>query len=215
MKSKKGLLKESRLYVVIDKETLGRRPVIQTVKRILGQGAKIIQYRDKVSDKYGVFKECLALSKLLSRKKTVFIVNDHVEIARIVNADGVHLGQGDLSIKAARRILGKDKIIGLSCHSLKQAQKAVSLGLDYISIGPVFATPTKPEYKPVGPGLIKRTGDKVRLPFFAIGSLNENNLERVRELGAERAAVCRAVCKARNPASAVKRLSGILRKKLP
>lgn len=212
MKSKKRLLKESRLYVVIDKETLGSRPLIPTARKILGGGADIIQYRDKLSDKYTIFKECLALSKLVSGKEIIFIVNDHVDIAKIVNSDGVHLGQDDLAVQTARGILGKDKIIGLSCHSLKQAQKAASRNADYVSIGPVFATPTKPQYRPVGLELIKKVNDKIRIPFFAIGSINENNIGDALAMGAKRVAVCRAVCKAKNPALAAKRLSAILQK---
>ena len=136
-----------------------------------------------------------------------------MDIAKIVNSDGLHLGQDDLSVGIARRILGKDKIIGLSCHSLKQAQKAVSLGIDYISIGPVFATTTKPEYKPVGLILIKKAKDKIRIPFFAIGSINESNIEKSRASGAKRFAVCRAVCKAKDPALVTQRLSEAIRRR--
>lgn len=212
MKSKKRLLKESHLYVIIDRETLKNRPVFNTVRKIKGLGIDIIQFRDKTSNKETILKSARALRKLLINTKTIFIINDYLDIAKMLDCDGVHLGKSDLPIKIARKILGKDKIIGISCHNLKQAITAQNRGADYISIGPIFKTFTKPEYKPVGLNLIKKVSKKIKIPFFAIGGINENNISKVLSFGAERVAVCRAICKAGNISFVTKKLSTILHK---
>jgi thiamine-phosphate pyrophosphorylase len=207
MKSKKKLLKKSRLYVIIDKETLGRRSIFDTVKKISNKGVDIIQFRDNASDKDDILKNARVLNKLLRNTKTVFIINDYIDIAKIVDSDGVHLGQDDLSVGITRRLLGKDKIIGISCHNLRQAQRAKAQGADYISIGPLFQTPTKPEYQPIDLNLIKAVKKKIKMPFFVIGGINENNINKVLSYGAKRIVVCRAVCQAKNTSFVIKKLN--------
>jgi len=197
MKSKKGLLKKSRLYVIIDKETCERRPLADIANKITNKGVGIFQYRDKVSNKETVLRNARALKKSCDAN-TLFIVNDFLDVAKIIDCDGLHFGQGDLSLKLARQFLGPNKIIGISCHSLKQAIDAQNCGADYIGVGPIFSTPTKPEYKPVGLGLIKAISKKIKIPFFVIGGINRNNLNSVLSAGAKRVAICSAICKAKN-----------------
>lgn len=204
------MLRKSRLYILIDKKVCGARPIVKTVKKIKTSLPLVIQLRDKDSKRESILKEARALRKLLLNSKTVFIINDYIDIAKIVNSDGVHLGQGDLPLAIARKLLGKDKIIGVSCHNLSQAIQAQKDGADYISIGPVFPTPIKPEYKNTGLNLIKMAGEKMRIPFFAIGGIDRNNLSRVLSSGAKRVAVCRAICRAKNIPYAVKNLSRML-----
>lgn len=208
MNSKKKLLKKSCLYAIIDKKISGSRSISNIANKIKKSQAlvDIIQYRDKESKKETIIKNAQGLRKLLLNSKAIFIINDYLDIAKIVRCDGVHLGQGDIPIETARRILGKDKIIGLSCHNLKQAIKAQTKGADYISIGPIFPTPTKPEYKAVGLSEIKKIKEEIGIPAFAIGGINENNLKEVLLQGIERIAVCRAVCEAKNIPKAVKKL---------
>lgn len=203
MISKRRLLKESRLYVIIDKQIAANRPILNIARQIKHSGAGIIQLRDKISKKENILREGFILRKLLLNSKTLFLINDYLDIAKIVECDGVHLGQDDLSIELARKILGKEKIIGVSCHSLKQAVQAQKSGADYISIGPVFPTPLKPEYKPVGLQLIKRIKAKIKIPFFAIGHINEPNIDRVVSSGAKRVAICRAALEAKNIPAAI------------
>lgn len=193
MKSKKKLLEESRLYAIIDKKICGEKSALGLAAKIKNKGADIIQYRDKGSDKKGILKVAFALKKILYNK-SLFIINDYLDIAKMSDCDGIHLGQQDSSIYIARRILGKDKIIGVSCHSLTQAVRAQSEGADYISIGPIFATPTKPEYPPIGLGLIKDIRKKIKIPFFAIGGINQDNINEIASYGIKRIAVCRALC---------------------
>jgi thiamine-phosphate pyrophosphorylase len=190
---KKKSLKNSRLYVIIDKKTLKNKPVLCIAAGLRGSAVSIVQFRDKGPGRKSALKEAQSLADFFGRTKTIFIINDYLDIAKLVNTDGIHLGQGDTSIGIARKILGKDKIIGISCHSITQAQRAQEQGADYISVGPVFPTSTKPEYKAVGLKLIKKVKEKIKIPFFAIGGINENNLKEVIASGAERIVVCRAL----------------------
>jgi len=157
----------------------------------------IFQYRDKVSNKETVLRNARRLKKSCGGN-TLFIVNDFLDVAKIIDCDGVHFGQGDLSLKLARSFLGPDKIVGISCHSLKQAINAQNCGADYIGVGPIFLTSTKPGNKPVGLGLIEAVAKKIKIPFFAIGGINKNNLNSVLSAGAKRVAISSAICKAKN-----------------
>lgn len=206
MKSKKKLLKESPVYVIVDKEVISHKSIFDIVNKIKYLGPIIIQLRDKISKKEEILKDALLLHKLLLNTKTIFIINDYLDVAKIVNSDGIHLGQADTSIEIARHILGKDKLIGVSCHNLKQAQKAQIRQADYISIGPIFSTPTKPDYKPVGLDLIKKIKAKIRIPFFAIGGINEKNIDEVLAYGAKRVAVCSAICQTYDTVKVTQRL---------
>ena len=207
MNLKKKLLKESHLYVIVDKKVSGRRPIFNIVSKIKDFGADIIQLRDKESKKESILKEAYKLRKLLTNTQTLFIINDYIDIAKLVDSDGIHLGQNDLPIETARQLLGKDKLIGISCHNLNQAIEAQRSGADYISIGPVFSTPTKPEYKAVGLDLISKVKKAVQIPFFVIGGINENNINKIVPLGIKRAAICRAICRAKDMPFTIKKLS--------
>ena len=210
MNLKKKLLKESRLYVIVDKKVSGVRPIFNIVSKIKDLGADIIQLRDKESKKESILKEAYKLRKLLTNTQTLFIINDYIDIAKLVDSDGIHLGQNDLPLETARQLLGKDKIIGISCHNLNQAIEAQKNGADYISIGPVFSTPTKPEYKAVGLDLIRKVKKAVQIPFFVIGGINENNITEILSSGIKRAAICRAICRAKDIPFAIKKFSKIL-----
>ncbi|MDP3731546.1 MAG: thiamine phosphate synthase [Candidatus Omnitrophota bacterium] len=210
MSWKKRLLKESRLYVIVDKTVSGRRPIFNIVNNIKDTGAGIIQLRDKESKKESILKEAYKLRQLLTGTKTIFIINDYIDIAKIADSDGIHLGQNDLSVHTARQLLGKDKIIGVSCHNLNQAIRAQKNGADYISIGPIFSTPTKPEYKAVGLDLIKKVKKAMHIPFFVIGGINEHNITSVMSEGIKKVAICRAICRAKDILFTIKKLSKIL-----
>lgn len=198
MKLKKKLLKKSRLYIILDKKAIGKIPLSRVASGLKNSKAGLIQLRDKGEIKSQLLREALFLQKFFAGTNKLFIINDRVELARIVDSDGVHLGQTDTSIKTARRIFGKDKIIGISCHNLKQAVEAQESGADYIGFGPIFATPTKPEYKPVGLSLLKKLKKRIKIPVFAIGNINKGNLSDVINAGAKRVAVCRAVFNQKN-----------------
>jgi len=147
----------------------------------------------------------------ITRKHGIpLVINDSLDIALIIGADGVHLGQDDISIKDARRLSvtagRREFIIGKSTHSLKQAMDAQREGADYIGVGPIFPSKVKPDYTVVGAGLIKQVEEKIRVPFFAIGGINQNNIENVLKAGARRVAVSGAVCEAEDVQKATRRL---------
>lgn len=198
MSLKKKLIKNSQLYTIIDKQVLGKRALMETAKLLNTAKTDIIQLRDKISCKKSILKDAKAMSKLFSKRKTIFIINDYIDIALIVNSDGVHIGQDDLPIEEVRKLIGKDKIIGVSCHSLKQATEAEERGADYIGIGPIYPTNTKPEYTPVGLDLLKQCSREIHIPFFAIGGINLTNLKQVITAGAEKIAVCSAIINAKD-----------------
>ena len=195
---KKRLLKKSRLYLILDKKTCAFKPLSLAAKEIKRSKVDIIQFRDKTGNMYNILKEAMKLNKIFKHSKKIFIINDYPQIAKIAACDGVHLGQGDWPVRKARKLLGKNRIIGVSCHTLKQAQKAQREGADYIGIGPVFSTKTKPDYLPIGLGGLKALKGKIKIPYFAIGDIKEGNLESIVEQGAKRIAVCRAILEARN-----------------
>jgi thiamine-phosphate pyrophosphorylase len=190
MKSRKILLKRSLLYLITDKARLPRLSL---------DAIGVIQLRNKLSAKSQVLRLAHKLAKRLSKTKTLFIVNDYIDIALLCGADGVHLGQEDIPLRQARKILGKDRIIGISCHSLAQALKAQKEGADYIGIGPIYATATKPEYRAVGLKVLRQLKDKIKVPYFAIGNIHQGNIKEITAAGAKRIAVYRAILKAEHP----------------
>lgn len=189
-------MRDFRLYVIVDRSASQGRDPVYVAKEAIAGGADVIQLRDKEGMVKEIVKVASEIRSLTRKKKVLFIINDRPDIAFAVNADGVHLGQDDLPFEAARKILGKDKIIGLSTHSISQALEAQETGADYIGIGPIFSTPTKPEYKAVGLELITKLKDRIKIPFVAIGGIEDSNLDRVLAAGARRIAVVRAVCAA-------------------
>ena len=190
---------------MIDRGSCGLKSLPGVVRASLKAGVKIVQLRDKTKDITEFYKNAL-LIKGFTANKALFIINDRADIARLSRSDGLHLGQRDLPLKAARQILGSNKIIGKSCHSLKQAIKAQEEGADYISIGPIFKTPTKPEYNPVGLKLLKEARARLKIPVVAIGGINKDNIGLVKKSGAKIIAVVRAICQAKDIMKAVQEL---------
>lgn len=207
---KKTRIPDSGIYAVIDRSTCGQRPLLAIIRECLKAKVKLIQFRDKTFDTAGFYKNALLLRRLL-KHKALYIINDRLDIAQAVQADGVHLGQDDLPVKAARAIFGPHRIIGKSCHSLKQAIQAEREGVDYISIGPIFKTPTKPGYRPTGAKLLKETCQRLKIPVVAIGGINVDNIELVRNAGARLIAVVRAICKAKDIGKAIAKLHDPIR----
>lgn len=203
---KKRLPGKFFLYIIVDKAACAKRGVFNLADKIKATNT-VIQFRDKYSDKINVLNDALRLKNICRKNKLVFIINDYLDIAKMVDADGLHLGQADLPIGFARQVLGSNKIIGISCHSLKQAKQAQKSGADYIAIGPVFKTPTKPDYKPVGLKTLKRAVQNISIPVCAIGGINQENIKTVKGYGAAAVCVVRAVCQAENINQALKELN--------
>lgn len=206
MRLRKKQLRDYSLYVVLDRPAAKGRDFFYIVSEAIRGGADIVQLRDKEVEDSQLIELGKRLRELTNKFRVTFIVNDRADIALELDADGVHLGQQDLSIETARKLLGKNRIIGISTHSLEQAIEAERLGADYISVGPIFGTPTKPTYIPVGLDLIRATGEKIKIPFVAIGGIELTNLKDVLVAGARIVAVVRAVVSAEDVELSARRL---------
>ena len=180
-------LRECRLYGIID---LGYIPRLEDCNRVAEQmvsgGIDVIQLRGKGKSIEELMNLASEIHEITVRSDIPLIVNDHAEIAARVHVEGVHVGQDDDSIRVARQKAGRDLIVGKSTHSLDQARAARGEGADYIGFGPIFATPTKPNYKPVGLGNIRHVCLDVDIPVFCIGGINIDNLQHVIDAGAKR-----------------------------
>ncbi|MBM3248924.1 MAG: thiamine phosphate synthase [Candidatus Omnitrophica bacterium] len=196
MSWKKRLLEKSSLYVILDKDICPQH-FFTIAKKIINSGAGIIQLRCKNSPKRELLRYARALRKL-SRNRALLIVNDHIDVALASRADGVHLGQEDIPVEIARRIVGNNLLIGVSCHSLKHAKIAQKLGADYIGIGPVFPTTTKVKEPAIGLKILKEIQKNIRIPSFAIGGIDLNNVVSIKERGISKVAIGKAVCKAKD-----------------
>jgi thiamine-phosphate pyrophosphorylase len=190
-------LHDCHLYGIID---LGYVPLIPDCNRIAQQmiegGVDLIQLRGKGKSIDDLANVAAALHEITSRFSIPFIVNDHAEVARSVGAEGVHLGQDDDSIQVARQKAGRKALVGKSTHSIDQAHVAQREGADYIGFGPIFATPTKPDYTPIGLSEIKKVHSDANLPIFCIGGIKLENLKEVIAAGGQRIAIVSGLLKA-------------------
>jgi thiamine-phosphate pyrophosphorylase len=193
MKDKAELLSRIQLYVIVDKRICGDRAVEDAVRQAIEGGAQMIQYRDKDSDDTHFLSMAWELTAICKERGVPFIVNDRAHIAAEVDADGVHVGQKDLSVDQAGQMLGSVKIIGKSSSTLDQAIRAQDEGADYVGIGPIFDTPSKEIDKPIGLDIVPKANEMLGIPFFLIGGITEENLSQVIEAGGRRIAVISAV----------------------
>lgn len=174
------------LYGITDHALSAGRGNIECVRQLLDAGVKIIQYREKERKTGVMLEECEAIRAMTREAGACFIVNDYVDIALLVDADGVHVGQDDLPPEAVRSLIGPDRILGISTHSPEQARTALSLPVDYIGVGPLFATSTKKDVcAPVGFDYLDYVVKEINLPFVAIGGINVANIGEVAAHGAK------------------------------
>ena len=173
------------IYALTDSRLSLDRPVAVVAQALLDAGVRILQYREKRLKAGAMLEECRELRRLTANAGACFIVNDHIDIAMLVGADGVHIGQEDLPVPEVRRLVGKDMLIGLSTHSPEQARAAVAAGADYIGVGPIFATKTKEDVvAPVGYEYLDWVVRNMEIPFVAIGGIKEHNIGSVAAHGA-------------------------------
>jgi thiamine-phosphate pyrophosphorylase len=179
-------MKDFRLYAITGEQFHPGRDLIEVMEEAIIGGVDIIQLRDKTSAKPELLRKARALRELTHKYKVTFIVNDHIDVAMEVDADGIHLGQDDLSIIEARKIVG-NKIIGISTHALHEAQLAERQGADYIGVGPVFRTETKADVvDPVSVSYVREVAQTIKIPFVAIGGIKLHNVDEVIAAGATR-----------------------------
>ena len=199
-----------RLYVILDPAAAAGHELAWIAERAIRGGADVLQLRNKTGPAREILEQASRLLPIARAAGVPLIINDRVDIAVGADADGVHLGQDDLPVDAARRLLGPKKLIGKSTHSLEQAQEADHEPLDYLAIGPVFATPTKPDYRHVGLSTVKDVASQVRHPVVAIGGIDASNAAAVARAGGRCLAVVRAVCSADDPETAARQLKQAL-----
>jgi thiamine-phosphate pyrophosphorylase len=172
-----------RGFYFITDGALTKRGIVEDARAAVSGGAAIVQYREKSKDTGPMAVEAKEL-KGICRGKALFLINDRVDVALAVDADGVHLGQTDMDYQSARRLLG-EKIIGVTIHSLRGAKEAEAMGADYVGLSPIFATATKPDAgKAVGLRTLKEVCDSVSIPVVAIGGITLENARGVMEAGA-------------------------------
>ena len=191
-------LHECRLYGIIDLGYVQRRDAARIMEQMIEAGVDLIQLRGKNKSIGELMQLSAELHELTAKSSTPLIVNDHAEIARRVPVEGVHVGQDDDTIQLARQKAARKILVGKSTHSLEQARAAQGEGADYIGFGPIFATPTKPDYTPIGLEDVRRVHAEVNLPIFCIGGVNIDNLQSVIDAGARRVVMVSALLKAHN-----------------
>lgn len=210
MSNKRDRMLAAHLYVI----TPDAPPehVVEVVSAALRGGADVIQLRHKSLARGELLGLARQLREITNRSRALFVVNDHVDIAMLSDADGVHLGPDDLSIAAARRVAGDRLLIGASASTPEAARAALAEDADYLGSGPAFATPIKAEKRVIGPegiaAIARAAGSKV--PVFAIGGIDESNLAQLTAAGLRRACVIRAVAGAADPEQATRRLRAML-----
>ena len=181
-----------RLYVLID-SNIATKSVEETARLVIDGGADAIQLREKTISDEEFISLARKIHDIAAKRGTLLIINDRVNVAKEVNAEGVHLGQQDISISEARDVIGNEKIIGMSTHNIEQARQAQKEGADYIAIGPAYATRTKINEPPVGLEVVQEVAKEISIPFVVIGAVTLKNLDEVLKTGATRVAVCSAI----------------------
>jgi thiamine-phosphate pyrophosphorylase len=202
-------LRTARLYFVCDALPRGEDPEA-LLRAALGGGVDIVQLREKELGRDEIERSAQTFRRLCDTYSALFIVNDDPYLAQSCDADGVHLGQDDMAMGEAREILGPDMIVGLSTHSEEQLAASAGQPVDYVSVGPVWETPTKAGRPGVGLGLVEHAAASAPHPFFAIGGIDASNAAEVVAAGAGRLGVVRAIRDAVEPAAAAERLRGAL-----
>ena len=198
-------------YVITD-ENLIKKDIGKAVEKAIKGGATVVQYRAKNKDSRTMYKEAQEIKKVCDRYNVPLIINDRVDIALAVNADGVHVGQEDLDVEVVRRIIGFDKIVGLSTKNLKQVKEANHLPVDYIGFGSIFPTETKEDAKVSSIENLKKAIEISLVPVVAIGGINISNIDKVLSAGCTNIAVVSAVFKGKEIEENAKKLKSKIKK---
>ncbi len=192
------------LYVILDPSVSPDRPLLDVLTASAEAGAKIVQYRNKTAPMNAAYTEALSLRRIAQELGVIFIVNDRCDLALAVDADGVHLGQGDLPLHLARKVMGPDKLIGISTHNREQVITATAGEPSYLGFGPIFTPGSKLDHDPVvGLQGLRTIRPLTALPIFAIGGITADRTEDVIRAGADGVAVISAILKAPDISQAI------------
>ncbi|MCI5622607.1 MULTISPECIES: thiamine phosphate synthase [Anaerostipes] len=194
------------LYAVTDAAWTGDQTLIEQVREALEGGISFLQLREKKLSEEDFLKEAVEIKKLADQYKVPFVINDNIEIARKVNADGVHVGQDDMPVEEVRKLLGENKIIGVSAHNVEEAMKAEEGGADYLGVGAVCATSTKSEATVVTMEEMSKICQSVSIPVVAIGGINKDTIMKLKGTGVDGVAVVSGIFGAKNIRKAAKEL---------
>ncbi len=195
------------LYLVTDRNQTGGRDLLWVLERALEGGVRAVQLREKDLGGRELFVLAEKTKRLCERYQANLFVNDRVDVALGVDADGVHLGGASMPVRAARELLGAEKLIGVSTHSIKEAREAEQGKADFILFGPVYFTASKAAYgEPQGLGRLKKVVEKISLPVYAIGGVKVGNIAEVKETGVRGIALISAVLSASDPRAATRRI---------
>ena len=203
------------LYVVLDRVAARGRSLDDLLAAVIDGGCRMVQLREKDWPSGRILPLAERLLRHARRAGVTFVVNDRVDLAVAIGADGVHLGQDDLPARAARPLLRPGMLLGISTHDIAQAHAARDAGADYVAVGAMFATATKADFQLVGPGLVRKLRPDIRVPLVGIGGITHDNVADVIRAGADGVAVISAVCGAPDPAAATRRFLEIIRDARP
>ncbi|MFU0825063.1 thiamine phosphate synthase [Clostridium sp.] len=199
-----------KLYLITDRSFLNGRSLKDCVEAAIKGGVTLVQVREKDASTREFYKIAKEVKEITSKYNVPLLINDRIDIALAVNAEGVHLGQSDMPIGLARKILGEDKIIGISANTLEEALEAQNAGADYLGLGPVFYTGTKKDIdEPIGIHGLKEITENIRIPSVAIGGINKENAKSVLETGVNGISVISAILRSENIEKASIELSNI------
>jgi thiamine-phosphate pyrophosphorylase len=199
------------LYVILDRSASRGRDLEEVLEGTIAGGCRMVQLREKTWPSGRLLPLAERLRERCRNAGVTFIVNDRLDLALAVDADGVHLGQDDLPPRAARPLLRRSMRLGLSTHSVAQAREAQASGADYVAVGSMFPTATKPDFELVGPELVRNVRPHVHVPLVGIGGVTPENAAEVICAGADGVAVISAVCAADDPAAATQRFLAAIR----
>ena len=200
--------KVSGIYVIVDPEATRGRPVVEVARASLEGGAGVVQLRDKLRDKGPMLETAFELKTLCDEFGALFVMNDHADVALVSGAHALHVGQTDLPVEAARRVLEPNQIVGSSNGTVEEAVRSSEQGVDYIAVGAIYATTTmgKSGRTALGPEMIMRVKNAVSQPVVAIGGINETNIAEVAAAGADCACVVSSITFADDPRAATRKL---------
>ena len=199
------------LYVILDRGASRGRDLLDVLDGVIAGGCRMVQLREKTWPSGRLLPLAERLRERCRKAGITFVVNDRVDLALAVDADGVHLGQDDLPPRAARPLLRRGMRLGLSTHSVAQARTAQADGADYVAVGSMFPTSSKPDFELVGPDLVRNVRPAIRVPLIGIGGITPDNVGQVIQAGADGVAVISAVCAADDPAAATRRFLDAIR----
>ena len=200
------------VYLVTDRDLLKGRKLTEVIEEAILGGTSIVQLREKCASSLEFYEIAKEVKKVTDKYNVPLIINDRIDIALAIDASGVHLGQSDIPCSIARKILPKGKIIGVSAHNLKEAEKALKDGADYLGCGAVFNTSTKKDVTTLSYEGLKEITDNINIPVVAIGGINENNIMTLKGSGINGVAVVSSIIGKENVKGASEKLKELVKK---